>query len=445
MKRKATSEADDKSLQYQSGYNNEFESEALAGALPHTTTPKKCPFGLYAEQLSGTAFTVPRSRQRRSWLYRILPSCQHKGFKPYDKKLLLTADFSKQNTITTPNQLRFKPFALASEPTDFLDGIKTVCGAGSPEMKSGLAIHIYAANKSMGNKAMVNSDGDFLIVPEMGALKVTTEFGLLEVKAGEILVVQRGIRFKVDLPEGVANIRGYICEIFSGHFEIPDLGPIGANGLAHARDFKAPVAHYEEGAVDYEIVYKFDGELSVLNQDHSPFDVVAWRGNYCPFKYNLDDYVPVNAVSRDHLDPSIFTVLTCQSQEAGVAVADFVIFPPRFAVQKDTFRPPYYHRNCMAEFMGNIRGEYEAKPKGFAPGSASLHSCMAGHGPDADTFQRASNASDDPVFMSSSDLAFMFESTYMLRMTKWALSDSVERDDKYNTCWDGLKKHFKPE
>jgi len=310
-------------------------------------------------------------------------------------------------------------------------------------LKNGMAIHVYSANQSMINRAFVNSDGDFLVVPEKGSLRVQTEFGLLDVRPGEIFIVPRGIRFRVLLPEGVVDIRGYICEIFHGHFEIPDLGPIGANGLANARDFLAPVAYAEEFSGEYQIVYKFAGQLFVLTQDHTPFDVVAWRGNYVPYKYNLDTFVPVNAVVRDHIDPSIFTVLTCQSLSPGVAVADFVIFPPRFAVQQDTFRPPYYHRNCMSEFMGNIRGEYEARPRGFAPGSATLHPCMVGHGPDATTFDRASNAKDDPVFMSQNDLAFMFESTFIIRLTKWALSEEVTRDEEYNTNWDGLKSHFK--
>lgn len=458
-KRKATSsEAESKDaavartedLQYMFGYNNEFESESLPDALPHTTTPKKCPYGLYAEQLNGTAFTVPRHHQRRSWLYRIKPACVHNPFKPYPKPTLITADFSASNTISTPAQMRWRPFAFAEGPADFVDGMKTLGGAGSAELKNGIAIHIYSANQSMGNRAFVNSDGDFLVVPQKGHLRVVTEFGLLDVSPGEIFVIPRGIRFKVlirapppdpNSPQAPdTNIRGYICEIFHGHYEIPDLGPIGANGLAHARDFKAPVAHAEESTGSYEIVYKFLGELSVLTQDHTPFDVVAWRGNYVPYKYNLDDFVPLNAVVRDHIDPSIFTVLTAQSLAPGVAVADFVIFPPRWAVQQDTFRPPYYHRNCMSEFMGNIRGHYEAKPHGFSPGSASLHSCMAGHGPDAETFEKATNGKEDPVFMAANDLAFMFESTFILRLTKWAMQ--AEKDEEYNSCWDGLESHF---
>lgn len=426
-------------LKYMSGFGNEFESEALEGALPKLWSQKVCPHGLYAEQLSGTAFTAPRDANQRSWMYRIKPAAQHRPFAPYTANKLIVSDFTK--AIIDPNRLRWRAFPLPDEKdtTDFVDGLKTVAGAGSPEMKNGLAIHVYSANAPMTDKAFSNADGDLLVVPETGSLKVTTEFGLMDVRPGEVCIIPRGILFSIAEAQG-GNMRGYVLEVFNGHFKLPDLGPIGANGLASAADFKVPVAAYEDRSCDFSLVYKFAGGLFKAAQDHSPFNTVAWRGNYVPCKYNLDDYVAINSVTTNHIDPSIFTVLTCQTLEPGVAVADFVIFPPRWAVQKDTFRPPYYHRNCMSEFMGNIRGEYEAKPKGFPPGSASLHSCMTGHGPDADTFTKASAGSDDPVFMSKDDLAFMFETTFILRLTEFGAS--AEKDEQYHECWDDLKNNF---
>eukprot|EP00163_Fabomonas_tropica_P016233 TRINITY_DN291_c0_g1_i1.p1 TRINITY_DN291_c0_g1~~TRINITY_DN291_c0_g1_i1.p1 ORF type:complete len:318 (-),score=73.75 TRINITY_DN291_c0_g1_i1:149-1102(-) len=314
-------------------------------------------------------------------------------------------------------------------------------GAGSAESKSGIAIHIYAANQDMGRKAFCNADGDLLIVPQKGMLDIRTEHGCLAVLPGEIVVIQRGIRFKVDLPDGAS--RGYICEVFNGHFKLPDLGPIGANGLANPRDFEHPVASYEAEEGDYTVVHKFCGQLFASQQDHTPFNVVAWHGNYVPYKYDLAHYNTMNTVSYDHPDPSIFTVLTCQSTDPGVAVADFVIFPPRWMVADDTFRPPYYHRNCMSEYMGLIRGDYDAKTGGgFVPGGGSLHSCMTPHGPDADTFDKASNANLSPYQISKDSLAFMFESTYVFRLTKHALA-ADRLDNDYWKCWQTLKNNFK--
>jgi len=434
-----------KTINYISGFGNEHSTEALEGALPvGCNSPQKCPYGLYAEQLSGTAFTKPRAGNERSWLYRQRPTCQHPPMKPYGKASRIVADFS--NAVVNPNQLRWKPFkeaAAGAEKVDFLDGMKTLAGAGSAESKSGLAIHMYACNTPMTNRAMVNSDGDLLIVPEKGDLLVRTEMGTLEVPNGVICVVPRGIRFSVLFTDGEVSHRGYILEIFEGHFVIPDLGPIGANGLANPSDFEYPTAAYdEECKVGYELVYKFAGKLFSYTQEHSPFDVVAWRGNYAPYRYDLAKYCVINSVAFDHIDPSVFTVLTCQTLEPGVACADFVIFPPRWAVQEKTFRPPYYHRNCMSEFMGNLKGAYDAKP-GFTPGSASLHSCMVGHGPSAAVFEGASNAALTPQKMPETDMSFMFESTYIFRLTHFA-EHEAEQDKDYYKVWEPIKSHFDP-
>eukprot|EP00808_Paulinella_micropora_P031454 g62298.t1 len=314
-------------------------------------------------------------------------------------------------------------------------GLSTLGGAGSASSKSGFAVHVYTCNADMKDKAIVNSDGDFLLVPQLGRLLVQTEFGLLEVPPGFICVVQRGIAFSVTLPDQMAS-RGYVLEVYSSHFRLPDLGPIGANGLANPRDFQHPTAKYEDRKCKFSVIQKFLGELFSAEHNRSVFDVVGWHGNYVPYRYDLGRFCVVNSVSYDHLDPSIFTVLTAPTNDVGVACADFVIFPPRWAVQQDTFRPPYYHRNCMTEFMGNIRGRYDAKPTGFLPGGASLHSMMAGHGPSKESYDKASKAPDDPVKMEDS-LQFMFESTFYMRLTPWALQEELLDVDYYKD-WQGI-------
>ena len=433
-----------KTYKYMSGFGNEFTSEdpRCPDALPvGQNSPQVCPYGLYAEQLSGSAFTCPRTTNKRSWLYRILPSAKHTPFKPYTpavSKVVGGMTHNWDEIEPNPNQIKWKPFQLPEEPVDFVDGLSTVCGAGDARCKNGCSIYIYTCNKSMKDKAFYSSDGDFLIVPQLGTLTIKTEFGVMEVAPNEICVIQQGMRFSVHITD---PCRGYMLEIFGGHFTLPDLGPIGANGLANPRDFLTPVAHYEDVKEDYSIVSKFQGKLFVAEQPHSPFDVVAWHGNYVPYKYDLANFMVINAVKFDHADPSIFTVLTCQSNTPGVAICDFVIFPPRWSVQEHTFRPPYYHRNVMSEFMGIIRGNYEAKA-GSQPGSATLHSIMTPHGPDAKCFQGASNAKLEPEFIADGDQAFMFESSLSLALTKWGNETCEVVDDEYFKCWQGLQSQF---
>ncbi|GAM20578.1 hypothetical protein SAMD00019534_037530 [Acytostelium subglobosum LB1] len=422
--------------QYQSGFGNTFESEAIKGSLPYgQNTPQNCPYGLYAEQLSGNAFTVPRATQQRSWLYRIRPSVVHTPLVPFTQPTLMTSNYDTIN----PNQLRWKPFPIAEKEHDFIDGMITIAGAGHPSVRHGIAVHIYTATKSMGDKSFYNSDGDFLIVPQQGTLDIQTEFGFLEVHSGEICVIQRGIVFSVNVS---GPSRGYILEIFGSHFRLPDLGPIGANGLANPRDFLSPVAAFEERECNHVKINKFGGKLFTSTQTNSPYNVVAWHGNYCPYKYDLNLFCAVNSVTFDHMDPSIFTVLTAPTNEPGVAAADFVIFPPRWMVQENTFRPPYYHRNCMSEFMGLIRGVYEAKKEGFLPGGGSLHSFMTPHGPDADTFNAAIKSEQKPTKIPDVALAFMFESSLILGISEYANKNYI--DDDYWKCWQQCNSHFQP-
>ncbi len=424
-------------LQYHSGFGNEFASEAVAGALPAgQNSPQQAPLGLYAEQLSGTPFTAPRVSNRRTWAYRIRPSVTHKPYRPLDSRLLRSTPFVE--VPTSPNQLRWNPIPIPTEPTDFVDGLITIAGNGDCAMHSGVAIHIYVANRSMENRCFYDADGELLIVPQLGSLVVHTEFGRIGLKPGEICVIQRGIKFRVELLESQA--RGYICENFGGLFRLPDLGPIGANGLANSRDFLTPHASYEDRDGDFRVVAKFLGGLWEAEYNHSPLDVVAWHGNYAPYKYDLANFNCINSVSFDHPDPSIYTVLTSPSEIPGTANCDFVVFPPRWMVAEHTFRPPWFHRNFMNEFMGLIHGEYDAKAEGFLPGGASLHNCMSGHGPDAATYEKASTMELKPQYLGDT-LAFMFETRFVCRPTKYAM-DTAELQHDYFECWQGLKKNF---
>ncbi|HEV7768820.1 MAG TPA: homogentisate 1,2-dioxygenase [Thermoanaerobaculia bacterium] len=425
---------------YQSGFNNEFATEAIAGTLPAAqNSPQRVAHGLYAEQFSGSPFTVPRAMQKRSWLYRIRPSVMHEPFAPIDGGLLRGSPFDE--VPTSPNQLRWDPLPIPSEPTDFVDGLVTIAGNGDLMQHTGVGIHLYAINRSMEGRFFYDADGELLFVPERGALTLRTELGIIDVGPGEIAVIPRGTKFRVELAGDDA--RGYLCENFGAPFRLPDLGPIGSNGLANPRDFLTPVAAFEDVEGDFELIAKFGGTLWSARIDHSPLDVVAWHGNYAPYKYDLTRFNALGTVSFDHPDPSIFTVLTSPSDTPGTANCDFVIFPPRWMVAEHTFRPPYFHRNIMNEYMGLIYGVYDAKAEGFVPGSGSLHNCMSGHGPDAATFDAASSAELEPRFVSDT-LAFMFETRFVIRPTKFALETPLLQRD-YWQCWKGLRRNFKPE
>jgi len=431
--------ADDE-FRYASGFGNEFATEAVAGSLPAgRNSPQQAPLGLYAEQLSGTAFTQPRSANRRSWVYRILPSAKHPAFSRVDNKNLKSTPFNE--IAPNPNRLRWDPLPLPREDadTDFIDGLFTVGGNGDVTTRAGMAVHLYAANRSMRDRYFVDSDGELLFVPELGAIILHTELGPMRVNPGEIAVVPRGIRFRVELTDTFA--RGYLCENFGANFTLPERGPIGANGLANERDFLSPHAAFEERDHTVQVVNKFGGNLWAADYDHSPLDVVAWHGNYAPYKYDTANYMVIGTISHDHPDPSIFTVLTSTTDTPGLANVDFVIFPPRWLVGEDTFRPPWFHRNIMSEYMGLVTGTYDAKAEGFVPGGASLHNTFASHGPDADTYARASSQELKPHKLEGT-LAFMFESRWTILPTRQAMEASFRQGD-YDAVWGGLSRNFR--
>ncbi len=417
------------------GFGNHFATEAIAGALPvGRNSPQRPAFGLYAEQLSGTAFTVPRAENRRSWLYRMRPAASHPPYTPYPRSSRLrSGPFDEIGP--SPNRLRWDPPPLPTDDTDFVDGLMTYCGNGDPAAQAGIGIHIFVATRSM-TRCFQCSDGELLIVPQHGELRIVTELGRLEAAPSFVAVIPRGVRFRVEV-DGPA--RGYVCENYGASFRLPELGPIGSNGLANPRDFETPVAWFEDVDAPFEVIQKFQGGLWSMQLDHSPFDVVAWHGNLAPYRYDLRRFNAIGSVSFDHPDPSIFTVLTSPSDTAGMANCDFVIFPPRWMVAEDTFRPPWFHRNVMSEFMGLVHGAYDAKEGGgFAPGGASLHNQMNAHGPDTTTTAKAQQAALEPHKVADT-LAFMFESRYVLRPTADALRSPHLQGD-YDDCWKSFPK-----
>ncbi|KAI9053700.1 hypothetical protein LZ554_002653 [Drepanopeziza brunnea f. sp. 'monogermtubi'] len=429
--------------EYQPGFNNAFASEAVPGTLPQgQNSPKNIRFGLYAEQMTASAFVAPRHLNKKAWLYRARPSVAHQGFVDLPDNPDTESNFLPMNpkVHVSPTQLAWLPFEIpAGNDVDFVAGLKTIAGSGDPTLREGIATHIYAANTDMKNTAFVNSDGDYLICPQQGALDIQTEFGMLFVQPGEIVVIQRGQKFKVALPDGPS--RGYILEIWGSNFELPELGPLGANGLANARDFLHPVAKYEINLDGWGIVYKLAGKYFKSSQQHSPFDVVAWHGNYVPYKYDLTKFVNVGSISVDHIDPSIFCVLTARSRDPASPLADFLIFSPRWDVASHTYRPPYYHRNVASEFMGLLYGQYGGRSDSFQPGGASYECGMVPHGVAYEEFKAATENEPPVSTISNGAVAFMFESSRPFTITDYAWN-SEKKHEHDPKMWDNLIDNF---
>jgi homogentisate 1,2-dioxygenase len=422
---------------YIPGFGNHVSTEAVAGALPiGRNSPQRPAFGLYAEQLSGTAFTAPRHENRRSWLYRMRPTAEHPPYVHYEGAKRFAPGTT--DAPLAPNRLRWDPIADAAPGTDLIDGMTTMLANRDPADLEGVALHVYAANADMTDRVFTDADGELLFVPQAGRLELLTELGRIMVAPGQIALIPRGVRFRALLPDGAA--KGYVCENHGSLFRLPDLGPIGANGLANPRDFETPVAWFEDRDDTTQVIQKFMGSLWTTTLDHSPLDVVAWHGNLAPWRYDLSRFNTINTVSFDHPDPSIFTLLTSPSDVPGRANADFVIFPPRWMVAEGTFRPPWFHRNIMSEAMGLITGAYDAKAEGFAPGGISLHNLMAGHGPDLASWQGASAADLKPHKIEGT-MAFMLESCWAYKPTSYALQHS-QLD--YDAVWADFPKAVLP-
>jgi len=423
---------------YMSGFGNGFETEALPGALPvGRNSPQKCAYGLYAEQLSGSPFTAPRAANERSWLYRIRPTIGNWGeFRRIDAGLWRTAPAREAELPPAPQ--RWSPLPLPEIEQSFIEGMVTISTAGDAGSSAGMGTHVYLATRSMVDEYFYNADGELLIVPERGGIRLRTEFGVIDVTPGEIVVIPRGVKFLVELHGTTA--RGYVCENYGAAFTLPERGPIGANCLANPRDFLTPVAAYEDREGPFPLTVKWGGVFWQGTIPRSPLDVVAWHGNYAPYKYDLRRFSPVGPILFDHADPSIFTVLTSQSATPGTANIDFVIFPERWMVGENTFRPPWYHMNIMSEFMGLIYGQYDAKPEGFLPGGISVHNTMLPHGPDLDAFTGASNAELKPHKLENT-MAFMFETCFMQHMTDFA-ANSAQRHSSYINYGQPLRTLF---
>jgi homogentisate 1,2-dioxygenase len=425
---------------YNSGFGNGFETEALAGALPvGRNSPQRCAYGLYAEQLSGSPFTAPRAANERSWLYRIRPTVQHWGrMEKFVPGAWRTAPCIEVELAPAP--MRWDPLPFADAPASFIEGMTTITTAGDAGAMAGMAAHVYCATRSMERETFYNADGEMLLVPQQGELRLRTEFGVIDIEPGEIAVIPRGVKFRAELLDGPA--RGYVCENYGGKFTLPERGPIGANCLANPRDFLTPVAAFEDSDEPTELMLKWGGAFWKTTLPHSPLDVVAWHGNYAPYKYDLRRFSPVGPLLFDHADPSIFTVLTSPSETPGTANVDFVCFPDRWLVAENTFRPPWYHMNVMSEFMGLVYGKYDAKPQGFVPGGFSLHNTMLPHGPDVDAFEGASNAELKPVKLTHT-LAFMFETRFLQRVTRFA-AETPALQKEYADYGKKLRKRFTP-
>jgi homogentisate 1,2-dioxygenase len=426
-------------LAYQSGFGNQFATEAVPGALPQgRNSPQRAPLGLYAELISGSAFTAPRASNQRTWVYRRQPSVVTGAYAPYAQPHWVTG--AAAGAVVPPDPLRWNPIAIPDAPLDFVDGLRTIVVNGDPEAQTGMAAHLALMNRSMDSRALVNADSEMLVIPQQGTLRFVTELGVLEAKPGEVVLLPRGVAFSV-LVNGPS--RAYVCENHGAPFRLPELGPIGSNGLANPRDFLAPVAAYDARQdAPYEIIRRDGGTLWRTTQPRTPYDVVAWHGNLTPVKYDTANFMVIGSISFDHPDPSIFTVLTSPTDTPGTANCDFVIFPPRWMVGEDTFRPPWYHRNVMSEFMGLVHGQYDAKPEGFKPGGMSLHNGMVPHGPDAEAFDKASSVTLAPHKLDHT-LAFMLESRWRFKPTAFAMGCGA-LDARYADCWTALQDNFKP-
>jgi homogentisate 1,2-dioxygenase len=430
---------------YQVGFGNRFATEAVPGALPTggRNLPQRCEYDLYSEQLNATSFISSRQTMQHLWFYRIRPAVAHKPLRAFAMKHDMVAAFVGHNKDVkfTPFTFEWGPLEQPSEtePVNFYQGIRTIAGHGDPTSKEGLAVHQYAASVSMGSEAFVNHDGDFLIIPVQGRLDIQTELGRMMVRPGEFCVIQAGLRFKVVLPDG--PVHGYVQEIFGSHYELPDLGPIGSNGLALPRDFEIPVASFDMDSSEWEVVLKLAGELYHYKQNHTPFDVVAWHGNYAPYKYDITKILALSS-SKDQLDPSAYCILTAKSKIPGVSLSDFCAFTPKWVNSLDSFRPPYYHRTVASEMMGMVYGTYAGSSKTLSPGALTCDNSYVAHGESYQAWKKATSAVLEPQYQGEASLSFMFHMSSHVGVTKFAMERHARTKPPPEHLWDDLQGEF---
>jgi homogentisate 1,2-dioxygenase len=424
------------------GLGSTHESEALPGALPgRQNTPLPPPYGLYPELLSGTPFTVKSAESSRVWMYRIRPSFSHAAYVP-----LPVGRFGAPFEDVVPNRTRWKPVPIPQAPlaTDFVDGLATLGGAGEPTVGPGFAVHLYAANADMIDRALSSADGDLLLVPQTGTLDLRTELGWLRVAPGSIAIIPRAVKFAIGLPDGAA--RGWVLEVYGRRLRLPERGPIGSNGLADARHFRAPVASFEDRTcpAGFEVVSKIGGRLYSASQEHSPFDVVAWHGNHAPTSYDLSLFNAMGTVSFDHPDPSILTVLTAPLDDHGRAIADFVVFPGRWEVSEHSFRPPFMHRNAASELNMVVR--VSSVEAGYEPGCTFLSPLLTAHGITTAGYEHAlaPDFDDRPRRIPDESLWVMFESALQFRATAWARETDLV-DSGFLKLFEGMPSRFTPD
>lgn len=421
---------------YQPGFGNEFATEAVAGALPvGQNSPQRPPLGLVSELVSGTAFVAPRALNRRSYLFRIRPSTNAHPLLPVSFPNFQTPPLAVD---PQPGAMRWSTLNDKIAGKDFLDGLLTHCGNGSPRTQNGMAVHIYNASEPMTGRAFVNSDGEMLIIPQTGKLVITTELGIMDIQPGELALIPKGMKMKVDPVSGPAY--GFMCENYGLPFVLPDLGLIGSHGLANAIDFETPVAAFEDNEEPTELIQKFCGSFWETKLEYSVFDVVAWRGNWAPCKYDMMKFNTMGSISYDHPDPSIFCALTSSSDAVAGGNVDFMILPPRWIVAEHSFRPPGFHRNSVSEFLALVKGAHESRSSNFPPGSISLHNCWTPHGPDTETLEQARTAELQPQRVDDA-LVFMLETRFPLEMS----SAAFESDKRQRDCtngWAGFTKRF---
>ncbi|KAF4335858.1 homogentisate 1 2-dioxygenase [Fusarium beomiforme] len=420
--------------EYQPGWGNRHQSEVIPGTLPiGQNNPQDRGFGLYTEGITYSSFAAPRGLNMSTYMYRARPSAAHQGYSRIETKSHIENCFLSLNPKVEPlyQQAEWSPFPLPreDETIDFTDGLHTLGGSGDPNLRQGIAVYVYMINSSMINKAYCNTDGDFLITPQLGIIDIQTEMGRLFVQPGEICVIQRGVRFRINLAEGVPVARGHIAEVWGSMWELPDLGPIGGHGLANPRDFLYPVAHIDEDLhVPFKIVVKNNGKHVVISQDHSPFDVVAWHGNCVPYKYDLTKFVAQNSTSVDHTDPSINTVLTAKSVDPHVPLADYLWFGPR-----------------ATEMLACIYGAGLGRSDDFLPGGCSYEGGHTPHGGFGEEYiTEAILQHNEPRRILENQMTIMVESSRTFLFTEYAreICGVLHKQGTDYRVWDKLPDRF---